>query len=302
MTMEPSRRYPDEPAGPFPEPPATMTDREGRELTIERLPAEESTTDALTRMYRRFHPADRAQGIPPTGEAQIRTWLEPLVDRGVNVAVVSTDAGAVSDDTSAGSAVSNTDAETGAVGTTVETGTGGTDVETGTDGTDVETGTAVTDAETGTAVTDAETGTAGTDAETGTAGTDAETGTAGTDAETGTGETARSESGATGTTDAEYVGHAVLVPETDDSAVLDAPDAYEWELAIFVLQDYQGAGVGTALLSHLLGEATRVGIETVWLTVERWNGAAISLYEKVGFETVGTERFDVEMAIRLDAD
>jgi len=40
----------------------------------------------------------------------------------------------------------------------------------------------------------------------------------------------------------------------------------------------------------------------VWLTVERWNHAAISLYEKVGFETTGVESFDLEMAIRIAED
>jgi|GEM_PF-89229 len=83
-------------------------------------------------------------------------------------------------------------------------------------------------------------------------------------------------------------GHATLVPDDDAH-----------ELAIFVDQAYQGAGIGTALIRALLGYGARVGIEHVWLTVERWNRAAVALYEKVGFETASAESFELEMAARL---
>ncbi|RQH01740.1 GNAT family N-acetyltransferase [Natrarchaeobius oligotrophus] len=96
------------------------------------------------------------------------------------------------------------------------------------------------------------------------------------------------------------IGHAMLVPDVDDpSSLEDAADA-EWELAIFVLQEYQRAGIGTALLEYLLGHASDVGIRRVWLTVERWNQPAIALYERVGFETTGAESFEQEMAIKLE--
>jgi len=85
------------------------------------------------------------------------------------------------------------------------------------------------------------------------------------------------------------VGHATLVPDERD----------EYELAIFVLRPYQGAGIGTRLVEHLLGHAQAAGIERVWLTVERWNDPAIALYEKVGFETTSSESFEMEMAIRV---
>ncbi|APE96151.1 GNAT family N-acetyltransferase [Halodesulfurarchaeum formicicum] len=85
------------------------------------------------------------------------------------------------------------------------------------------------------------------------------------------------------------VGHATLVG--------DGNGAYE--LAIFVHQDYQGAGIGTTLLEALLGHAAADGVEYVWLTVERWNKPAIRLYRKVGFEGTGAEDFEREMSIRL---
>ena len=87
----------------------------------------------------------------------------------------------------------------------------------------------------------------------------------------------------------ECVGHATLVP--------DGEDAYE--LAIFVLDTHQQAGVGSRLLDGLLGHAEAEGAERVWLTVERWNSPAIALYRKVGFETCDTESFEMEMSLRL---
>ena len=85
------------------------------------------------------------------------------------------------------------------------------------------------------------------------------------------------------------VGHTTLVPD----------QAGARELAIFVCQAYQNAGVGTALLETTLGAARQAGIDRIWLTVERWNTAAIALYERVGFETVETEQFELTMALRL---
>ena len=87
----------------------------------------------------------------------------------------------------------------------------------------------------------------------------------------------------------DIVGHAMLVP--------DASGGYE--LAIFVLREYQGAGIGTELVESLLGWAQEDGIEKVWLTVERWNDPAIRLYETVGFETTDRQSFELEMTLRL---
>ncbi|MFW6385473.1 MAG: N-acetyltransferase family protein [Halodesulfurarchaeum sp.] len=87
----------------------------------------------------------------------------------------------------------------------------------------------------------------------------------------------------------DVIGHATLVGD-DEGA---------YELAIFVLQDYQGVGIGEELLERLLGFGQRQGITCVWLTVERWNRPAINLYKKVGFETTDAQSFEHEMSIRL---
>ncbi|KYH27868.1 mycothiol acetyltransferase [Halalkalicoccus paucihalophilus] len=86
------------------------------------------------------------------------------------------------------------------------------------------------------------------------------------------------------------VGHATLVPDGNEAV----------ELAIFVHQDYQGAGIGSRLIRALLGYGAEQGIEKVWLTVERWNHPAVNLYESVGFESSSVESFELEMALRLN--
>lgn len=192
MTGE--RRYPDEPAGPFPEPPVTFEDAEGRRIEIEGFPPAHEVPEALVEMYGEYDPADRAQGIPPSGEHRIRRWLETIFGDGYN-AVAWHDGGAV--------------------------------------------------------------------------------------------------------------GHATLVPDDGSGTGQRAdPETGEpaYELAIFVLQAYQRAGIGTHLLEGLLGYGAAAGVEAVWLTVERWNRPAVALYERVGFEVVDTGSFELVMTLRLAPD
>ncbi len=89
--------------------------------------------------------------------------------------------------------------------------------------------------------------------------------------------------------DGNVVGHGMLVPDHEDG----------YELALFVLQAYQGAGIGTELLRTLLGLGAERDVERVWLSVERWNDAAITVYQKVGFERTGSASFEIEMALEL---
>jgi len=71
-------RYPEETAEESPRPPATVSDREGREIRIR--VAEADDVEPLVEMYRDFDPEDRAQGIPPVREDPIRDWLDNLLD------------------------------------------------------------------------------------------------------------------------------------------------------------------------------------------------------------------------------
>ena len=175
--MTDDRPYPDEVSGPFRTPPFSLDDRLDRRIEVRAFDGDE---EPLVAMYRAFDPADRAQGIPPSREEEIREWLAVVLDEGPDVVASHGD---------------------------------------------------------------------------------------------------------------EVVGHATLVP--------DGTGAFE--LAIFVLDEYQAAGIGTRLHDGLLGQGSAAGIDRVWLTVERWNTPAIDLYQKVGFETTDAESFELEMSIRLSA-
>lgn len=63
------------------------------------------------------------------------------------------------------------------------------------------------------------------------------------------------------------------------------------ELAISVLKEYWGKGVGQLLMKTLLDYAKETSfIETVYLEVVSENKRAIKLYEKFGFKTYGTNK------------
>lgn len=69
------------------------------------------------------------------------------------------------------------------------------------------------------------------------------------------------------------VGHVMFVPDGEGSH----------EVAIFVSQEYQRAGIGTELLETGLQVAQEAGLPHVWLTVEASNDGAQKLYSDCGF-------------------
>ena len=72
------------------------------------------------------------------------------------------------------------------------------------------------------------------------------------------------------------------------------------ELAIAVVPNARGKGVGAALLEALLDRARAEGYETISLSVDRNNAGAIGLYERHGFERVGEEDDSVTMLAHLE--
>ncbi len=55
-----------------------------------------------------------------------------------------------------------------------------------------------------------------------------------------------------------------------------------------VLSQYQGQGLGTALLQHVLQAGAARGAERATLEVRRSNTPALRLYERLGFEVAAT--------------
>lgn len=72
------------------------------------------------------------------------------------------------------------------------------------------------------------------------------------------------------------VGHVSFVPDGTG----------RHELAIFVHQDFQRAGIGTDLMAAGMGYAEREGVGYVWLSVEAWKRDIQRFYSRAGFSVV----------------
>jgi len=89
--------------------------------------------------------------------------------------------------------------------------------------------------------------------------------------------------------DGEVVGHVMFVPDGDRTH----------ELAVFVHQRYQRAGIGTRLLRTGLSHGRREGVEKVWLSVEKRERGLHRLYYRVGFRVVDPTGSTYRMARSL---
>ena len=78
----------------------------------------------------------------------------------------------------------------------------------------------------------------------------------------------------------------------DDSAQTDLNDPHALEIErIYVKRDFQGLGLGKALLGKAMDVARERRKRFVWLGVWEKNGNAIAFYKKMGFTQVGTHDF-----------
>jgi ribosomal protein S18 acetylase RimI-like enzyme len=59
------------------------------------------------------------------------------------------------------------------------------------------------------------------------------------------------------------------------------------ELSITVLRDYWGRGIGSHLMEMMIDFCKNSGVHSISLYARADNTAAVSLYRKFGFETVG---------------
>ena len=71
------------------------------------------------------------------------------------------------------------------------------------------------------------------------------------------------------------------------------------EYFIFVHQDYQRQGIGTAIPLYAIDWARQEKLSTLWLSVERNNFIAIALYRKVGFKRIGSTGNCWEMILTI---
>lgn len=71
------------------------------------------------------------------------------------------------------------------------------------------------------------------------------------------------------------------------------------EYFIFIHQDFQRQGIGSAITFYVIDWAKQENLSTIWLTVERKNYVAIALCFRVGFERIASTRSEWEMILTL---
>ncbi len=71
------------------------------------------------------------------------------------------------------------------------------------------------------------------------------------------------------------------------------------EYFIFIHQDFQRQGIGTAVTHYVIDWARNEDFSTLWVTVERNNFVAIALCRSAGFKRIGSSGSEWEMALTL---
>ena len=91
------------------------------------------------------------------------------------------------------------------------------------------------------------------------------------------------------------IGYSVL---TEPDLPLPDLDAFDIELKrIYVLNRYQGSGLGPALMAASMEEARARGMRRLLLGVYAENHRALAFYKKSGFEIIGARTFQVGQMI-----
>lgn len=90
------------------------------------------------------------------------------------------------------------------------------------------------------------------------------------------------------------VGYHCCVGEIDSSlagyCIMSSGAGEAHILNLCVADEYQRRGLGRALLSKVLDDAKALGVENVFLEVRPSNFPALSLYEQLGFNQIGTRK------------
>ena len=74
------------------------------------------------------------------------------------------------------------------------------------------------------------------------------------------------------------------------------------EYFIFIHQDFQSQGIGTAISYYVIDWAHQENISTIWLSVETKNYIAIALYRKVGFVRITSTGDCWQMILTITMD
>jgi ribosomal protein S18 acetylase RimI-like enzyme len=103
---------------------------------------------------------------------------------------------------------------------------------------------------------------------------------------------------ATSTSDT-ILGFALMTRGSPEPCIKDIPKQVELQ-RLYIHPSAQGQGVGKLLVSRVEEEARRQGFENLWLGVYEKNYRAIEVYERLGFQRVGTHEFVTGKEVQMD--
>jgi len=69
---------------------------------------------------------------------------------------------------------------------------------------------------------------------------------------------------------------------------------------LYLLQPWWGNGIGSEVLNRCINYAREEGFASVWLTVWEHNTRALALYQKLGFNIIGSEGFVLGQDVQHD--
>ena len=69
---------------------------------------------------------------------------------------------------------------------------------------------------------------------------------------------------------------------------------------IYVARETRGSGLGARLLEHTFGRAADIGVNSVWLTVNKYNARSIEWYKRRGFGVVDEVKTDIGSGFFMD--
>ena len=90
----------------------------------------------------------------------------------------------------------------------------------------------------------------------------------------------------------EKVGYLGLLPDQEKSRLMISK--------IYIKEQNRGTGLGSFLLDFLIKLSTEKGLNTIWLTVNRYNDDAIDWYKRKGFVIVDEVKKDIGSGFVMD--
>lgn len=82
--------------------------------------------------------------------------------------------------------------------------------------------------------------------------------------------------------------------DTGYTALIARPDRHSLQISkLYLLSDWRGKGLATTVLNDISDVATEGGFNRLYLTVNKYNHAALAVYRKLGFIRKGELHVDI---------